>query len=152
VVTDEVERIIELVLLGRGRHRARTNLRSSAVSRKAVPTRLGKRALDFRGRDRNPVFWLKHLSGVDWHPVDSDQVRARIARLNRSFNQVGDGRAILDLDVVAVSAAIVVDQKYAHEVVSLAVRRSGNRCITTQLFLADDAFLCGRVDEFGRDA
>src|SRR3569832_477336 len=70
---------------------------------------------DLRRGDRDTITLLQDLIRRNRLTVHPDQVVVRLARLHLLVEQVLDGRAIRDLNVVRESAAVVVDEQDTHE-------------------------------------
>ena len=64
---------------------------------------------DLPGRDADPITFLQHLFTMSRQSIHSDQVVASFTRLHLLCEQLFDGSAWLDVDVVGETGSIIVD-------------------------------------------
>ncbi len=68
------------------------------------------RTFDLRRDDQDPIACFKHLLSVNRQSVNSDEIIRRLTRLEGSFDELRNRRAIRDVDMVAVATTEVVDE------------------------------------------
>src|SRR5205085_9400006 len=70
--------------------------------------------LDPDRRARDAIVVLQHLVGGHGQAVDADEVIFRSATRQALVEELGNGDARLDFDIVGEACAIVVDKCHAH--------------------------------------